>query len=159
MDFSDLDSLYRHLEKIVKVSVQQVALEIEKIIKDYIKKNLYDTYTPTHYVRTYDYINSLTVSKVVQEGNVFSCMLYFDSNKIIPRETEKGLWNQHMTQDGRPTNEFIAEWIESGGSGSKYARKPIHVMENVTRELKSTKFHIQEIKKILSSNGFQITIG
>jgi len=143
---------------ILKVALIDIAKQVEVLIRDYIKKNLYDTYEPKNYVRSYDYINSLTIGKVKPDGNGFSIRLYFDANKIKPQEMERGLWNRHMTQKGVPTNEFIADWIENGATDSEHARKPIHVMANIKKELEETKLHVRAIKKALGEKGFKVAI-
>ena len=75
--FKTLDSLFRHIEKNISNSLHYIALEVEKIMKEYIMKHLYNAYTPEDYTRTYDYINSLRIKKVNKTNSGYQVEIYF----------------------------------------------------------------------------------
>ena len=53
-----------------KDALRLVSLEVEKMMKDYIIRELYQKYEPKEYMRSYNYINSLTVKKVYKNNIV-----------------------------------------------------------------------------------------
>lgn len=163
--------MLQHLEKHVKFSLEEVAKIVEEEIKDYVMKNLYNEYTPTHYTRTYDYINSLTVKKARKEGNGYAVEIFFDTDKIYPRPPDGdgkgglGRWSRHSSitsynggGSGDDMSDMIPLWIEEGVSGSLYDRDGIYTMENTKKIMEQTKYHLHAIKAILEKKGFKVEI-
>lgn len=146
--------------------LQKTAEIAAKIIDDYVLENLYAKYQPTNYIRTYDYINSLTIGDVQKVANGYEIMIFFDSTKIRSHQSPIGEWNQHMstnknnssTWHGQSINELIPIWIEYGVSGSMWDRSGIKVMKNVRRELRTTRIHIRKIRQLLLQKGIKMTI-
>lgn len=158
----DYKQLYAVLEKRIDYALQIVAGKVEEIIRRYVMDNLYQSYQPDDYWRSYDYVNSLTCGKVTKNGNFHQVEIYFDPNKIRSIEVEDSMWNRHMSVDGndtwnnKPISEWIPIWIEKGidkDNGSLWDRKGIEVVKNVTKELEQTKYHLKEISTILRKQG------
>lgn len=163
---ADLKKMLQYAERHVKIALEEVAKVVEEEIKNYVMKNLYNAYEPTHYTRTYDYINSLTVRKARKEGNGYTVEIFFDTDKIYPRAPdEKGRWSRHSSitsyNKGRTpddVSDMIPVWIEYGTNGSLWDRDGIYTMENTKKIMEQTKYHLHEIKKILEKRGFKIEI-
>lgn len=163
---ADLKRVMQHLEKHVKFSLEEVAKIVEGEIRDYIKRNLYDKYSPTHYTRTYDYINSLTIRKAKKVGDGYSVEIFFDTDKIMPRPSDgAGRWSRHSSitsysggGSGDDVSDMIPIWMEYGTNGSLWDRDGIYTMENTKKIMEQTKYHLHEIKKILEKRGFTIKI-
>lgn len=160
----DWNELQRYIESQVKEALRQTAIEVEQIIKKYIKRVWYDAYTPKAYTRTYDYLNSLTVSKVktVAPGR-YEIDIYFDTSKIKPRPSDGvGRWPSHQNvYTGKSFAEYLPEWIEYGKLSSIYpfsTKTGGQPMTSAFKELKHTQFHLKRIQSILNSKGIFIQI-
>lgn len=168
MDFKinntkDLERMLKYIEKQAQDSLRLVSLEVEKMMKDYIIDKLYNAYTPHDYVRTYNYINSLTVKRVYKNNNgELETEIYFDPNKIYSAEVHDRYWNQHMslngdtTWGGKPISKWLPIWIEHGVSGSKWDREGIKVVENILKELDGNKKFKEMMEKELRKKGFKV---
>lgn len=162
--FKNLDGLFKYVEKNLRLTLNDVALLVEKEMKEYIMKKLYQSYNPKEYHRSYDYINSLTVGKVVQVGTSFNVEVYFDPKKIKQEEVHDSAWNRHMSVDGNtewngtPINELIPYFIEYGTNGSLWDREGINVTTETIRELEDTKKHLEVIKNVLKQRGINVKI-
>lgn len=159
-EFRDLKSFFNYVEKNMKFALQEVAYEIEEIIKNYIIERLYNTYTPSSYTRTYDYINSLTVDKVEFTDDGYQVFIYFDTKKIRPLPPDEvGRWSRHQSiTDGTDVSDLIPYFIEYGTHGSLWDREGIYAIENIEKELLQTKLHLKKIVSILQSRGFNVKI-
>jgi hypothetical protein len=154
--FNNLDSLFNFVKKNTKAVLPQLTQQIEETIKKYIMERQYK-WQPDDYFRTYDYINSLTVSKIEERGEVYHVELYFDTDKIIPN-TVKGNWNQHEDFWGNPTNEDIPLWLEEGTPGNPYFQHPgNHAILDTYNEYKDSKA-VKELILLLKSKGFNCII-
>ncbi len=168
MDFkirntNDLKRLMDYIEKQAQDSLRLVALEVEKMMKDYVIDNLYLKYRPTQYLRSEEYVNSLTVTKVYKNSNgELETEIYFDPSKIHSRELKNEIWNQHMSMDGddtwesRPIREWIPIWMEKGVSDSKWDREGIHVVDNILKKLDNDKQFKKMMENELKKKGFKI---
>lgn len=158
--FKDLNSLFRYINKNVSKSLEQVGLEVEEIIKDYIMENLYNEYSPTSYTRSFDFINSLRISKVTPSSNGgYEVKLYFDTDAIHPRDADgENRWSGHQSiTNGEDVSELIPLWIEEGVTGSLWDRDGIHSMWHTKTELEQNKKHIKKLVQILKSKGFNVS--
>ena len=98
---ADLQRMLQYAEKQVQDSLRLISLEVEKMMKDYIIQALYNAYQPKDYLRSMNYINSLTVKKVTKNGTGgLETEIFFDPDKIFSREMEGEYWNQHMSVNG-----------------------------------------------------------
>lgn len=159
--FKDLNSLFNYIEKNVKASLREVGMEVEQIIKDYIMKELYNSYSPTSYTRTYDFVNSLRVGKVIPDGDGYSVKLYFDTDAIYPRDADgSDRWSSHQNiTDGTDVSNLIPLFLEEGVSGSLWDRDGIYSMWHTKTELEQSKKHVKKLMDILKSKGFNVTLG
>ena len=75
--------MLRYAEKQIQDSLRLISLEVEKMMKDYIIKALYNAYQPKDYLRSMNYINSLTVKRVSKNSaGELETEIFFDPNKI-----------------------------------------------------------------------------
>ena len=164
---SDLERMLKYIEKHMKFALEDVAKMVEEEIKDYVMRNLYNIDSPTAYTRTYDYINSLTVSKVKQNADGgYTVEIFFDTDKIMPQPPDgEGRWSRHSSitsynggGSGDDVSDMIPVWLEYGTNGGLFDRDGIYAMENTKKIMEETKYHLYEIKKILEKKGFKIEI-
>lgn len=156
-DFKSLDSLFNYINKNIKSVIPQLAQQIEETIKQYILERQY-SWTPSDYSRTYQYINSLTISKIQESSDGIAVELYFDTSKITPMpHDDDRTWNKHMDMYGNPVNEFIPLWLEEGTPGNPYYSHPgNHAVRDSYEEFKNGKA-VQGLYMLLKSKGFNCT--
>lgn len=155
--FDNLKSLQNYIRKNNKSVLHQIGLEIEEEMKQYIMKELYQKYSPEDYARTYDYINSLTVSSVKESSSGYVIEIFFDANKISARSVSDRYWNQHMSIDGDDFSKHIPYIVEYGTNGSLHDREGIRVVEKTVEDLKQGDL-IKKARNILKSKGFDIVL-
>ena len=155
--------LARQLEIHTKEALRLVSLEVEKMMKDYVMDSLYNNYSPNDYLRSYNYLNSLTVKKVYTNSvGELETEIFFDPEKIYSREIEGEYWNQHMSVngdsswEGRPISEWIPIFMEHGVSGSKWDREGIKVVDTIMKKLKNDGQFKSLMMKELRRRGFNV---
>ncbi len=159
-NFTTYEDLFSYLNRQIKISLQDVGREVEKLVKEYIMENWYNEHTPKEYIRTYQMINALRVGQVKQIGNNYSVELYFDTDAIYANEVTDSSWNQHMSLPDKEGNtRDVSEWIpydiEHGQNSKIYSYKGIHMMENMSKEnLKILQLLVLHLK----SKGFDCAI-
>lgn len=153
--FNNIKHLNNYILRHNKHVIYEVAKAIENDMKEFIVKELYQKYTPKEYARTYDYINSLTLSRVKEIDGGHEIEIYFDPDKIRANYVTDRRWNQHMSVDGFDFSEDLPYAIEYGVTGSLYDRDGIGVVEETIEILKSGRLH-ELVKKKYKSFGFDI---
>ena len=160
---ADLKRMLQYAEKQVQDSLRLISLEVEKMMKDYIIKALYNAYQPKDYLRSMNYINSLTIRKVSKNSaGELETEIFFDPDKIFSREMEGEYWNQHMSVNGdtswggRQISEWIPIFIERGVSGSLWDRDGIEVVDTILKELNSNSRYKTMMMNQLRRKGFKV---
>ena len=158
---------WSQLEAIINQEIQQglkiVGNEIKTIIEDYVKKEVYDAHSPSHYDRTGDLLNSLDVSEVTRVGNSYQVTVFFNTAHIHSNFVDSG-WNQHMsangleTWKGTPVYQLIPIFIEHGVKNSLWDREGIESMKYVREQLEKTNRHLKTLSAILRKRGFSVKI-
>jgi len=157
-----ITQLKMEMGKRIKKSLIQVGDMVIKEIQQYLMKHLYAN-TPEDYERTWDLFNSLTVKEIKTSGDIYTIEVYFDKDKIKSNEILNN-WNQHMSfvtknrsageakyWEGQSISQALPWWIELGEDSLIFPREGIHMVKNTTEKLRSTKEHIEELKKILKT--------
>ena len=71
--------LKRVMQQAAKQALSESQQKLSECIKEFI--NLYySEYSPEQYIRTYQFMESLTKTEVVVRGNLISCTIYLDKN-------------------------------------------------------------------------------
>lgn len=152
------DQLQKYLNRHIGIALQQTGKDVEKLVYDYIMENWY-IYTPNEYLRTYQFINSLRVSKVIETNGRYYVSIYFDTSAIRASSVNDSRWNQHMSIHGEDVSGAIPLWIEEGNNPNNknpiYEYDGIHMMKNVSQQnlkiLQSITLHLKE-------KGFDVAI-
>jgi|SRR3972149_9486980 len=91
MDFKDLKSLEAYLQKQISDSLQKdVALESRHLMREKIQTEVYEAYTPTHYIRSYETINSVKTNPVGNDAIELKDTRRGESGEDIPYIIEYG---------------------------------------------------------------------
>ena len=140
------------LNRKLVVAMDKVGETVMKNLEDYIQKNWYDAYSPTHYKRTYEFIRSITKTDAKFINGVCTVEVYFDEDKIKANYTNDGTWNQHASIHGEVVSNAIVEWIEYGNNPNRkttaiYSYDGIHMIDAMVSWLKFE--YIKLLKKEL----------
>ncbi|MCP3925537.1 MAG: hypothetical protein GY714_23455 [Desulfobacterales bacterium] len=139
----------------VKISTQQTAEDIEKMVTDYIMKEFY-SYNPSDYHRTYEYINSLVHTKPIKIKDGWKVEIYFDTDRIHASFVEDSGWNQHMSFEQEDISPSIPLWIEEGTPNNPYYQhEGIHSMDYVKSQVAFIKSKVIEH---LKKNGLNASV-
>lgn len=160
-DIRSYKELFKVINQNIQLSLEQVGKQVQKMVKDYILEELYRNHQPTEYDRTFEFLNSVSVSKVdeITKGK-YTVQIYFDLNKIFPMEISDSTWNQHMDIWGNSQvfEERLILWLEQGTKKGLYPREGIHSMETIREDLARSKEYVQMIKEFLEKKGFQVEL-
>lgn len=91
--------------KVAKAMDESIMPECEDITKKHIEKEVYDSYSPTSYIRSDDLLNSLLTTKPKIMGEVISSEVYHDD--------ALGHHYSVITGDDIPVS-ALAGWINKG---------------------------------------------
>lgn len=155
--FSNIHDLMKHVKKVTRYPMEQVAYKVEEILKDYIMREWYSRMEPLDYSRTYEFINSLTISPTKEISDGWNIEIYFDPSKIhaMPADEDRS-WNKHMSVSGEDVSENIMFYIEYGNNSPLYKYEGIHMVKNTIEYCKTNKIPIKEMINELRKHGFQV---
>lgn len=155
--FDDVSSMQKHLKKTISESA--IKHTVKKVIENNIYKRVYQSYTPTSYVRTGDLLGSVRITGESIGNTIYTFEVFMDSSLIDSNITSSGEWNQHasMPQGGQvyDTSDYIPMWIEYGTEGSLWDRQGAYYMEHSHFDLDGGKLS-QQLRRELSASGFKV---
>ena len=140
-----------------KASLQYMAEMTAELLYYYTVNDFYSKREPKNYNRTFELLDSITVSPQGENGSE----VYFDINKIHGHRTGKGTWNQHMSTPTRdePTVRNVRKFIpimaeEGNGGSSMYSYEGGHMMESTLRHISE---EIESLRLQLDRNGVSLS--
>lgn len=98
-------SAMKEIERDEKIALEEFAKDASEKLREFTQ-SWYDSYQPTTYERTYEFINSITIEPTQYSAGSFNIGVYFDPNKMSV--AENGPWIQHEDRFN------LAEIIENG---------------------------------------------
>jgi hypothetical protein len=152
------------LKKEIQVNLEQIGKEIAGVLKKYVNDNWYKNSNPESYQRTYDILNSITVSKVKHMSDGYEVSIYFDETKIRMIEYE-GLFNAHLSIDGSgmyqgmSIPQWVVYWMNYGQNSPKYSYEGAGFLEDTIKWTEDDKYHINRMCELLEGKGFRCSIG
>ncbi len=164
------DVLESNLSSLVGDGLVFVGEKVKKILQNYLKRNWYQRSKPMFYQRTFEVLNSITVSKVNKKSqNEAEVEIYFDEKKISSRESTFQLYghmkrfHHHMsinhadTYDGTDIGIAIVYWMNYGQSSKLHSYSGANFIDDTINEINIKKTHIEELRKAFKKVGIQIT--
>ena len=123
----DLSKQYNAIDSAIMSSLNELGSKIMNEIYQYIQTEIYDSYTPTVYMRVYQLMNSLEIVPVQKSGNTYTLTIkvkdemHEESNWIDTNTDLKGVFDRFVNGFGHqgvfrqasPINNFNKEYIES----------------------------------------------
>jgi len=160
MSFDNLSDLFAFLEENIPINLEIIGEEVKQILRDNVQQLWYGRpYTPTHYTRTMEYINSLQCSKVKKVGNAYEVEVYFAIDLIFPHPAENREWSKHESIiDGEDVSAVIPYYIEYGNNSSLFKYEGVHPMEITTNWLEETNYLKNRMLELLKTHGFIISL-
>lgn len=153
-----VSSLQAHLKDSIVHGIKNEIREIALLtVREYILKNVYDSYTPAGdgYERTYELARSVSLGNIKIGHKYITFEIFMDTSKINPYEQKS--WNAHANIDyTQDTSDYIPLWVEEGTEGSLWDRDGAHYMEDSTRELDRGELAFA-LYLSLSNQGWQVT--
>lgn len=141
MIYDDIDNLYMDLENDTKDYMNELADEIKNDLDILIEQNIYNSYTPSKYVRTEELKNSVIVKPSKKYNGEWTIEVYISNKK----HSKNGFKEEKRLDD-------IIEFFENGeASWRDYEEVPtFSIVKDVWlsgQECKALKVIIDKLKK------------
>lgn len=162
--FTNFKDLIAYLENQLPISLELIGEEIKEMLRNNIQQLWYDQYQPQYYTRTYEYINSLRVSKAKKIGNGYEVEIYFAYDLIQPYPAENGEWSKHESiVNGQDVSAAIPHYVEYGNNSSLFNLESVHpgglhIVEDMKNWLRQYDFLRKQIAIFLGEKGFVCSI-
>lgn len=82
LSFNSLSALRKYVMSSSKEGMNIVGEKVKEVLKEYVQNDVYDSYEPTEYKRTYELIDSITVKVIGTVGDSIMVEVYFDKDKM-----------------------------------------------------------------------------
>lgn len=159
--FNNIKDLIKYVESNVVVSLEQIGKEIKSVLRHELLTTWYETYTPQYYERTNMLIESISVSKAKKVGNSYEVKIFFDETKILPVESDKGMFPAHMNitdgsniYNGMSYGELLPLWVEKGQHSSIHSYTGVKMTERTVDWIKEDNYLKVRMLEILKDKGF-----
>lgn len=146
------------MKKLLKDSMEEVGVKVEKVLRDRIDEDVYSAYNnpDMSYERTRELKNSVTHTHPKEEDGQIVVKVGHDTSLINPYSP-----NQHMSvEDGSDVSNYLPQWINDGTIGNIFGEgvwtKPRPYMDNTKEEIKNNNILEKELKKGLKKRGVNI---
>lgn len=78
----NMADLEKVMGKLLEEYLKRAAIEVEEIIKDFVRTEFYDQYEPKAYERQEWILKKCTSTDVIQQGNTYSVVVYIDPEGV-----------------------------------------------------------------------------
>lgn len=157
---------WSELEKILHKQIieilNKIGTEIKGVLRDELNKSWYQSHEPSSYERSFQLLESISLSPLTVTGNEYSVQIYYDTSKIIPMDgTMNKPWTRHKSiVDDRSSAEALPYYIESGNGNSPiYQFEGVSPVENVLEWQEEDKYVLHRFKELLEDKGYKCVIG
>lgn len=114
LEFENYDKLFKHIDNNVEKQLPKIADLIKATLEKYVI-DFYHSYTPLFYKRTWDLLNSISVSAISKNNDLSEIQVFFDINLIhpkistfwLPTSLESKRVHHHIDQNMNPSNDII----------------------------------------------------
>lgn len=156
--FDNLGALLKDIgENILTSNLEIIGEEIKQKLRDNVDKLWYSTFTPYQYERTFEYINSISVSKAKRIENGYEVVIFFDTDKINPYPPPApGKWSKHQSiTNAQDVSEMIPIWIEEGQNSPIYSYAGAEPVGVTKEQLEEEKFLQKRMMELLIAQGYK----
>lgn len=142
-------------KQVNKALADDVARRVYDIVQSYLLENIYNSYSPKTYTRTYELLRSLQVSPVFSNGSFSSIKIFIPEKQLSP--DAHSMWydieQMGLSKGENPSASDIINILETGLN--KYRGKT-DVMQDVITELKATNVILKSLMSYLKSKGYKV---
>jgi len=158
--FNTIEELMIYLQKQIPVSLEAIGEEVKKILRDNVQQLWYDRpFTPTHYTRSMEYINSIVCSKATKISNgQYRVEIYFATDLIQPYMSPNGEWNQHASIYGEDVSAQIPYYIEEGNNSPLFEYQGVHPVKITKEWIEDNDYLRKRMIKFLGKYGFNCSV-
>lgn len=142
--FSSLSALRKYIISNSQEGMSIVGEKVKEVLREYVQNDVYDSYEPTKYKRTYELIDSITVKVVGTVGDSIMVEVYFDEDKM----SHTTLFGDDNLGVEVGDNVYIPKWVDEG-----YTWRPNRAEKNTTNFMKDT---IRELES--GSGGYPLYV-
>jgi hypothetical protein len=159
--FDNYNLLVKYLENNILLDMQKIGEEVKNVLRNNVRVLFYErngmNWTPEDYTRTYELIDSLTVTPVKKIGNKYEVSVYFDDSKINPYKVA-GEWSAHESVvTGADISQNLPFYMEYGNQSPLYSYKPTSPpVETTIQELKDDNYIKERLKELLEMQGYKV---
>jgi len=147
--FETLSQLEQFIKSQVKESAKDLGKYIAEETKQQIDNDIYQSYSPSVYERTYELKESIKSKTEKESKNNIEIVIEHDENAM------------HHTSivTGENVGSELADWIQRGqvpnifNNNSYPWTQPRPYMENTVEKLENNKGHVKELKRLLRQKG------
>ena len=147
---ADLRKFVKQISKSMKTDLAKALDEVAGIVRDMWKAHLqeywYDVYSPQSYQRTYETLESIVKTEVVENRGQFRVFIHYDTD-LINRYTDA-----HHDPDEMP---YI---VEDGDGLTRGHPQASHAMKRTTNWLEQKNVFEDTIRKALKARGIDIQV-
>jgi hypothetical protein len=154
--FNSIEAALKYIEANLPINLNKMAEEIKSILRNNVRVLWYERdFTPTHYTRTMELIDCISVKKAVKIGNAYQVKIYFDTNLINPYPSENGEWSKHESiTDGRDVSQYIPSFIEYGQNSPLFPYDGVHPVQETIDWIKEVNYLKTRMMELLKDKGF-----
>jgi hypothetical protein len=156
--FTNMDDLLKYLESNIPIDLEKIGEEIKGVLRFNVQQLWYNRpFTPTHYTRTFELIDSITCSKAKKVGNgEYQVQIYFDTDKINPYPSENGEWSKHESiTTGTNIAPYLPLWIEEGQNSPLFSYDGVHPVETTIDWVIEDQYLKNRMIELLEKRGFK----
>lgn len=153
--FSSLSSLENYVKRKAENGLQEVGERVKKCLEFYVTRNIYSTYSPKDYDRTFELLDSITFK--INKGSIGGSTeveIYFDPNKM----NHFSIAGQSSSGISVGDRVYIPKWVDEGDT---WRPKPESFMKDTEIDLKKIqggfKYFAKGLVDYLRSQGIQVT--
>lgn len=159
-EFRTIKEMNQWIEKTYMVDfMNRIGEEIKGMLRSEVDALWYRrAFTPQQYERTYQLLESISLSPVKKTNGEYWCKIYYDTDKIIPMDgTETMPWTRHKSiVDGESSAEAIPAFIEYGNGDSPiYQYDGVHPVQNVRERLHEDNHLLTRFKELFELKGIR----
>lgn len=158
LSFNSLSALRKYVMSSSKEGMNIVGEKVKEVLKEYVQNDVYDSYEPTEYKRTYELIDSITVKVIGTVGDSIMVEVYFDKDKM----NHATLFGDDNLGIEAGDNVYIPKWVDEGYTWrpSRIEKNPTNFMKDTVRELESGSgsypLYVVGLVNYLKSKGIQV---
>ena len=149
-NFKNVQELQNYIKTQAKIALKtQVAQQVKQLLEKYIHMDVYESFTPSYYERTFQLLNAVKIGEVIETGNVMSINIYI-TPEYLGHTTILGWKKEGLSPNDPVPVSSVAEWISSGET---WGRNEAEFIEHTYQELKERLYHVYGFIGYLKAHG------